>query len=204
MAPWTIPQLWPGRTVAVLASGPSMSPEIADQVRAAGIPAIAVNNTRELAPWADLIYACDEAWWAKYPAALALPGLKVTMGAVKGVLRVGNAGSAGYDHKDLQGVHTYGNGGAQAIQIAAKAGASRILLAGFDMHGTHWHGEHHAPLRNSTVASFERWLLLMPQLAAALAERGVEVINCTPGSALTCWPITTMEKALAACPVPAA
>lgn len=203
MEPWTIPRLWPGRTVAVLASGPSMTAGVADQVRAAGIPAIAVNNTRELAPWADLIYACDEAWWAKYPSALAMPGLKVTMGGVRGVHRIGNAGSDIYTD-DPSSVTTYGNGGAQAIQIAAKAGAARILLAGFDMRGSHWHGEHQAPLRNSTVASFERWLLLFPKLASALAARGVEVINCTPGSALTCWPIMTMEEALAACPVPAA
>ena len=32
---WTIPRMWEGRTVAVMASGPSMSQEVADKVRAA-------------------------------------------------------------------------------------------------------------------------------------------------------------------------
>ena len=30
---YRVPRLWPGRTVAVLATGPSISQEVADQVR---------------------------------------------------------------------------------------------------------------------------------------------------------------------------
>lgn len=47
---WTVPQMWAGRTVAVMASGPSMSKDVADKVRAARLPVIVVNNTYRLAP----------------------------------------------------------------------------------------------------------------------------------------------------------
>ena len=41
---WTVPRLWPGATVAVLASGPSMSAAVAEEVRRSGVPTIVVNN----------------------------------------------------------------------------------------------------------------------------------------------------------------
>ena len=45
MSFWSVPRLWPGATVAILASGPSMNQAVADRVRAAGLPAIAINDT---------------------------------------------------------------------------------------------------------------------------------------------------------------
>jgi len=199
---WTIPRLWPGRTVAVLASGPSMSQAAADQVRAAGIPAIVINSTMRLAPWADLLYAADEAWWQNTPGSLEFAGLKVSCEPVQGTLRLMRAGTVGYTD-DLMSVYTYGNSGAQAIQIAAKAGARRILLLGFDMAGGHWHGQHQAPLRNTSQELYAVWRERLDTLAAALRDRDVEVLNCSPASALQCWPKVALEDALA-CPVPAA
>ncbi|MBI3150079.1 MAG: hypothetical protein HYZ17_16365 [Betaproteobacteria bacterium] len=187
MTAWSIPREWEGETVAVLASGPSMSQDVADRVRAAGIPAIVVNNTFRLAPWADILYAADAKWWDATPDAMRFAGLKVSCEPVRGAMSLRNAGKLGYsDEPDC--VHTFGNSGAQAIQIGAKAGGARILLFGFDMRGGHWHGEHQKPLRNTTPASFERWAADMQTLAVALAQRGVAVINCTPGSALRCFP----------------
>src|SRR6185436_8474475 len=103
MTYWTVPPMWKGRTVAVLASGPSMSQSVADSVR--HLPRITVNTTYQLARDAEITYACDAVWWAKYPDALEGPGLKVAMEAVPGthpptpeavkVLR--NSGRTGFD-----------------------------------------------------------------------------------------------------------
>jgi hypothetical protein len=182
---------WQGRTVAVLASGPSMSQEVADRVK--GLPAIVVNNTFRLAPWADVLYAADAKWWAVTPGAMEFAGLKLSCEPVRGIQNLRNAGASGYsDEPDC--VHTYGNSGAQAIQIAAKAGASRILLFGFDFRGSHWHGEHPKPLRNASQEILRQRAESMKVLAAELAKRSIEVRNCTPGSALTCFPRHEMEK----------
>lgn len=183
---WAIPREWEGETVAVLASGPSMSQAVADRVRASGVPAIAVNSTFRLAPWADILYAADESWWTSTPGSRKFDGLKVSCSKVPGVLRLRNAGRIGYSD-DADCVHTYGNSGAQAIQVAAKAGASRILLYGFDMRTGHWHGDHPFPLRRTSEASYDAWTADMQVLADALAARSIEVSNCTPGSALGCF-----------------
>lgn len=204
--PWAIPPLWPGQTVAILASGPSMSAEVAAKVRAAGVPVIAINSTFRLAPWASMLYAADRAWWAANPEAMKFAGIKVSCERYPGVESLRNAGTIGYTD-DAWGIHTYGNSGAQGIQIAAKAGASRILLCGFDMHdraGSHWHGDHPAPLRNTQTELYARWIVQMAVLARHLAERGVDVLNVTPDSALKCWPIVDLEAALAPRPVLAA
>ena len=192
---WSVPRLWEGATVAVLASGPSMSKAAAEAVR--HLPCIAVNTTFQLAPWANILYGADAAWWLHTPGALQFEGSKVTMEEVRGVNRIGRAGKAGYSDNPAE-LHTYGNSGAQAIQIAAKAGAKRILVLGMDMQGDHWHGRHPAPLREThtdVYALFRDWMRV---LAKELERRDVEVLNCCPTSALECFPRVSLEKALAA------
>lgn len=173
-----------------------MTQEAADRVRAASLPTIVINSTMQLAPWADMLYAADEAWWKNTPGSLEFKGLKVSCELVRGALQLIPAGNIGYSD-DPKTVFTYGNSGAQAIQIAAKAGAKRILLLGFDMKGGHWHGEHKSPLRSTLQDLYAVWCDRLVKLAQALDERGVEVVNCSPDSALNCWPKLSLEEALA-------
>ncbi len=195
MQAWTVPRLWEGKTVAVLASGPSMSKDIADQVLAAAAPAIAINNTYLLAPWADMLYAADASWWAAHPAAAGFEGLRVTVQDVPGTLKLRCSGPAGFDpHPGA--VRSGGHSGHQAVHIAMHAGARRILLCGFDMHGTHWHGEHAAPLRNTAAGTYGRWVEQFAELGAAALELGIQILNCTPRSALTCFPAMNLADAL--------
>src|SRR5690349_21512799 len=63
--------VWPNSEVAILASGPSMTPKIADLVadwksKAGNRKVIAINTTFKLAPWADVLFACDLPWWNHY------------------------------------------------------------------------------------------------------------------------------------------
>src|SRR3546814_7286157 len=57
---------WDGMTVACIASGPSLTAEDCESIRTAGLPAIVTNNTWQLAPWADVLYAGDYQWWKRY------------------------------------------------------------------------------------------------------------------------------------------
>jgi hypothetical protein len=196
---WRIPQLWPGATVAILASGPSMSLAVADLVRAAGMPAIVINTTHRLAPWAAMLYAADIEWW-QHPSnadAATFAGLRVSCQQVPGVLALRNAGTVGYsDEPDC--VHTIGNSGAQALQIAIKAGAKRVLLCGFDMHGGHWHGVHPAGLRDTAPENYVTWVGRFEKVAPLLKARA-DIVNVTPGSALKCFRMSTLEEEIAAC-----
>lgn len=195
--------MWEGETVAVLASGESMSAVVAEFVRWR-CRTIAINNTWQLAPWADMLYAADASWWDKYhPYTRDFKGLKVSASAECGrypdVLKLEYSDAPGGDgfDPDPAFVRKGGNGGFQAIHIAAHAGANRILLCGFDMRGGHWHGRHTYPLREHGEGIFIEWIRRMNSIVQPLAERGIEVINCTPGSALKCWPVMLLEDALA-------
>lgn len=197
-----IPRDWEGETAAILGGGPSLTE--ADVAAVRGLRTIAINNCCYRAPWADALYACDVRWFTWHPeAAKGWRGELWTLENTKivpeypHIRNLRNYGKAGWiDAAD--GIMTGANSGYQAIQIAAKRGARRILLLGFDMRAVdgrrHWHHEHPAPTWDGVYKS--RFLPHFPALAEALAARSVEVINCTLGSALTVWPIMSLADAL--------
>lgn len=182
--------LWRGETCYILACGPSLRGFDASVLR--GRRVIAVNDSILLAPWADVLYACDARWWQTRAAVIAgYGGLRVTLeNQIPGVLRLRNAGVDGLE-TEPDGLRHGHNSGYQAIGLAYHMGATRIVLLGYDMHtggGLHWNDR---PERQ-TAAGFSRTLaLMMPvfdTLAAPLAVAGVDVLNATPGSALRTWP----------------
>jgi len=187
--------MWEGKTVAIMASGPSMSQAAADDVREAGIPSIAVNNTFELAPWADMLYAADSGWWDVHAqTALKFPGLKVTCHectVYKVVLWLRQSGCEGFD-PDPKMIRTGGNSGYQAIHVAIQAGAKRILLLGYDMGGSHWFGKHKPPLRNTDPNTYTVWISRF----SGLIGHGAEIVNCSKDSAITCFPKIPLKEAL--------
>lgn len=198
MSYWRVPQMWKGMTVAVLASGPSMSFGVADSVR--HLRRVAVNTTYRLAPDADAVYGSDSSWWHANPSALACPGIKCCIeqkpglppNVPDGVVTLRNTGRIGFD-PDPGCARTIDNSGAVAIQIAVHAGAARILLLGFDMRGGHWHHDHHG--FNPSVAYLQRCVVAFRTLARALPS-SVDVLNCTPDSALDCFPRVSLAEAL--------
>ncbi len=196
---WSVPPLWLGKTVAIFASGPTLTPAVVKA--ASGLPRIVVNDSFRLAPDADLLYAADTAWWTVNNDALDFAGLKVTVGSDNPwpqVLRLMNTGSEGFDPKESN-LRTGGNSGYQALHIAIQGRAERILLCGYDMHvkdGYHWFGRHKAPLINTHPDDFPRRAERFAGLAEAADKRGIEVINCSPGSAIKAFPIKPIEEVL--------
>jgi len=88
--------------------------------------------------------------------------------------------------------------GYHAIDMAALAGAARIILLGYDGRvGTnekmHWFGDHPVPSQSNVIAELGRSLR---QLAKPLADRGIEVLNASPGSAVDAFPRVTLDEAL--------
>ena len=213
--PWTVEPEWQGETAAILASGPSMTREQADHVRGK-CRVIAVNNqgidtvdstTGELvpalAPWADILYAADAKWWRNYhDRALKFAGRKVTIKDTLPWDDVFNLKQS-IEHPTFDPRPTHlangGNSGYQAIHLAVHLGATRIVLLGFDMKNganrrRHWFGSH--PGRLDSRGSFPAWIHAMEKLSRVLERMGVEVINCTPGSALRCFRRGKLEEVL--------
>ena len=167
-------------TWALLAPGPSASAADAERVRDAGIPLGAVGNAFELAPWATFIAATDAAWWRRYPAARSTGAEVFTILPMTGVERV---------------PITPVNSGVLALECAKRKGATRILLLGFDMRGTHFFGDYRNGLRNTKP--HQRAQHLKQYAAWGKANRGIEVLNCTAGSALACFPARGLDACLA-------
>lgn len=172
---WTIPPLWPGKTVAVLASGPSMSQKVADSVRQ--LPCIAINSTYLLAPWADMLFAHDLHWWQANPKAEQFAGLRVC----------GQAGEIdAYQVRLPRDTVVMGpghevdirNSGLDAVWLAAEAGAAKVLLYGFDLVPGHWHPEH-VGLGQTAPGTYAILAAGLAQLSDRLRARGVEVERIT-------------------------
>lgn len=200
----SVPKLWPNSLVVCIATGPSLRAEDVQACR--GQHVIAVNDAYALAPWADVLYACDHRWWAEYKGVPSFTGLKyaLTPTPFADVQTLKNTGVDGIE-RDPNGLRTGQNSGYQALNLAVHVGASRILLLGYDMgkakHGrTHFFGEHPAKLRQtSPYASFIKHF---EHARKPLRNLGVEVINCTRGGFLNCFQradlATALQKAEAA------
>lgn len=204
---------WATRPAVVIGSGPSLSDEQLQLVRQARealrVHVIAVNNTVQRAPWADVAYfgdytaikhyrgankgskqqdlasCCVEWWTISKPAAERW--------------KLNHVASDNRPGFGVDRVSMNGNSGAQAINLAMLFGARRILLLGFDMRDVdgraHWFGQHPEVLVQ--VQLYEEWIHKLKIAAPQAKARGVEIINCTPGSALQCFDAKPLEEALA-------
>ena len=85
------------------------------------------------------------------------------------------------------------NSGFQALNMAVLAGAKRILLLGFDGRPGHFHGGHPRPTPNAVYPLYRE---AMKEAAEPLRKAGVEVLNCTPGSAVDTFPKVVLADAL--------
>lgn len=214
---WKTEKIWAGETVAVLGGGASMSMEAAQQVRGKA-NVIAVNNQGIVhtdargtvwpaaAPWADILYAADNIWWYhNQEEAAKFKGVRVSIeptshnaqvNPVQDVMVMGHGGPWGFDDRPDY-IRSGFNSGYQAVHLAATLGAKRILLLGFDMHadkGDHWNGDHR--WRPGFRSRYELFIRAFDQLATQLTFRNVDVVNCTQGSALDCFPIASIEEGL--------
>lgn len=197
-------QDWRGQTAVVVASGPSA--KMVDLEEAKGKARfIAVNNSWKLAPWADVLYACDVSWWDLNHGCPEFQGLKLSKDqSAQNRWRVGLVDSGfGDDRINLEPtakVGWGGNSGFGAMNLAAKFGAKKIVLVGFDMttaYGIHWHGRHPEGMHNPTESTTMRWRRSFPEAAQYLADNGIEVLNCSPVSTLTCFPKMPFQQAMA-------
>lgn len=199
--PWSVPRLWPGETVVIVGAGPSLTQEQIDCCRGRA-RMICINRSHELAPWADWLHACDGRFWESYPDAYRFPGIKTTLepsAARDGVRLFKGSGDLGFD-SDSRHVRTGGNSGYQAACIAMHAGAGRIILIGMDCRAVdkrnHWHRRHIGKANDPGDNNYASWRNNWRTLVAPLRARKIEALNATPGSAIDCFPRSSLEEAL--------
>ncbi len=187
---------WRGQTVVILGGGASLTGTalryVARAKQSGRCRVIAVNDAVYLAWWADWLHAADAKWWhANIDFVKRFEGLRTTVDCVPQQWRVyplEATGPKGFDRR--AGRCRGNNSGYQALHCAIQSGASRIVLVGFDMRGPHWF-EGPADRYEADYAG-----VMLPHfktLRRTLKARGVEVVNCSPGSALICFPQRPLE-----------
>lgn len=175
---------------------------------------VAINRAYVLAPWADWLWGCDPgrfwAWcggpgrlYGSEPDAWDFEGEKIVLWSpqlssegrltphlehlrtlvearpeVKVLCHAGDGHHEGWSGKpDV----VFGNNGLyQVLSMLPHTGARKVILVGADMKSGHWHkpwpmGE--PTYENSVVPNFRT-------LVDPLAQARLDVVNCTPGSAL--------------------
>jgi hypothetical protein len=200
------PKLWPDSTIAVLASGPSLTREDADYVRSRVDAVIVVNGAYELAQWADCLYGSDiHKFWTWRQGVPEFHGLKYTVwteaGRRKAAAKLGipalrHVGDTGLS-LDPTSLKTGKNITYAAMNLAVHLGAKRIVLLGVDMQRgpkgqMHCHADH--PDGSGPPCALA--MTMFPTLISPLKEAGVSVVNCTRRTALACFPLEQLELAL--------
>lgn len=198
-----VPRSFEGRTGVVVGTGPSLTPDVLDTLRAASDwhPLFGMNNTYKDLPL-HVHVACDPQWWQTYGPDVELRNHRAHKWTwdpdtharfpytrlVRGQWGDGLSTDPDYIH--------YGHSSSyQALNLAVLYGCHRVLLVGFDMRyptGAPRHyfdglsdaaGEY--PPRLRKYSKFDGLIQCFWTIAR---QKGLpQIINCTPDSALQCF-----------------
>lgn len=218
--------LWVDYPVAIIAGGPSLTPDQVAQVglarEADRLRVIAVNDAYLLAPWADLHYAADAKWHQWHAAGVAKPAIGLTADQVRerwqnfaGVKCSAQSHEDAPEHVHLMRnthhpAHGLGlsrdpgalvsgrNSGFQAFNLAVLSGAKLLLLLGFDgaLGKDGATHWHGGHPRPPHHRVYSEFRRAMSAAERDVEAMGVRVLNCSPGSAIDSWPKVPLTAAL--------
>lgn len=196
-------QPWPNSDGIIIGTGPSLTDEQLDWAmtmkKERGWHLFGVNNIYERLPWIDVLLSCNIEWWDHYwPRSVWLrqgpfakwtwdqpTSFKYGINYIEG--RWGDSLSVNPRY-----IHYGHASGYQALGIAYHYGVRRMYLLGYDMkyppgEKRHYFGEYPKPLQHFPRTGPQgEFTGLIRQFETIDCEAlGLEVLNCTPGSALT-------------------
>lgn len=198
---------WKGETAVLIASGPSLSEQDVSAVRGKA-RCLTINDNWRLAPWADALYAADHNWWHHYRYVHEFTGQKWTVAAhwcdgeaeAHGINVLQARDEPGLSRDPgVVNVGLVGNSGFQALNLAVHFGVSRIILLGYDLNDSgdsHWFGDHPRGLVNTGLSKNAGRRKGFEAAVPDLEDMGVEVINCSRETDLTCFPRADLKVVL--------
>jgi hypothetical protein len=186
----------------VIANGPSLTETDVSLARGLDCLTIAINDAYRLAPWADILYAADLPWWDAYRSKITFDGELWTCNdyaaAKHGLFHI----PVRMDQKwstDPNWIASGSNSGFQGINLAGILGAKEIILLGFDYGSEpgkpkHWFGDHPGEMNKNS--NYRKWLERITRAAPEIEKAGINVINATRETAITCFPKQPLEALL--------
>jgi len=192
-----------------LGTGPSITREQVQQARDKGWALFACNDAIRLAPDAALLHACNYQWWdARWDSVKSLPCEKWTTRKESsdkyGICWIAEVNRPGLS-TDPNLLHNGHSSGYQLVGQAYRCGATRIVLLGYDLKFApdydgrnhragsaprHFFGEYESELQHWPSVKVQNGVHVeLLDLYRSVAVQGlVEIVNCSPGSALDCFP----------------
>jgi hypothetical protein len=171
---------------------------------------IVVNNGYLLGDWPDICFFGDYGWYKSHCLNLAnWTGIKVTCSPAFSDQTKAKAEGIKYLRRDpdrrlglSENPHRVAwgfNSGSSAINLAIHLGCKQVILLGFDMNygpagESHWHQGHGND--NRPRANYARFMQGFPIMAKDAKRIGVEIINCSPGTAIKDFPIAKLKEVL--------
>ena len=202
--------MWLAEPAIILAGGPSIRKH-PDLARLQGVGRIiAINRALELPLEPDIWLWMDQpfyTWAMESPPnecmrrrAREFPGLRVTRVKRKteeaddGIYRLRWKGGRGIGPSFAEGVYIGNNSGYWALNIAYAAGANPIILFGYDCQPSRngkqrWWHDGYAPRKPGGGGVYNRMKQDFEDMAPKFTEAGATILNCSPGTALQCFPV---------------
>lgn len=189
----------------IIGTGPSLSQEQISLAKSSGFPLFGCNNAFKLG--IDVHLACNWQWWDTYwPEIKNYQCHKWTPrqeSALKylGINYIEERWEPGLS-RDKSYICAHHGSGPQIVNMAYHYGCEIMLLIGWDMRypgkisdreylrPRHYFGEYPKNLQHwpRTGPNGELSGLIAEMETIRPADYGIDIINCTPGSAMTCFP----------------
>ena len=172
---------------------------------------IVVNDGYKLGSWPDICFFGDHGWYKIHRQLLAqwtglkitcCPALKENSDGIKWLRRDPDRklGLSENPRRLAWGL----NSGSSAINLAVHLGVRQVILLGFDMQHQpgqiHWHQGHGNERRPDGSLrpgpNYAKWMQGLAIMAKDAIRLGVEIINCSPGTAITAFPVANIREVL--------
>lgn len=183
--------------VVCVASGPSLTKKDLEYCHGKA-KIYVVSDVYKIAPFADVLYSCDESWWDFHSGAFDFGGAKWTLtksAADKYGLNFINCIYGAVWSNKPEFIASGGNSGFQALNLAVIHGATEVILLGYDMQATggqrHFFGDHPPGLHRPS-----NYLGWVKNFVRAADQIPVPVINCSRETAIPCFPRRELRDVL--------
>ncbi len=204
-----------GQTAVCIATGPSLTLDQIEAARQKGFLLFGCNLIYQIVPDLLVLYNVSPLFWAHYwEQGLSDYGAQKWTTNKEAADQFGLNWIAEKNRKGLSTDSTYvhhGHGsGYTLVNLASLMGATRIVLLGYDCRYAknydgkaqkigstprHYFGEYPAFMQHWPSVQVKGGVHVeLVELYRSIKEQGlVELVNCTPGSAIDCVPFTDIE-----------
>jgi hypothetical protein len=199
-----------GKTACCIGTGPSLTMAQVDVARSKGFALTGCNNVALDVPDLEVLYGCNYEWWAAYWDTIKDHPAQKWSSNEKAAKQFGINWTAEKDAPGLSSdprvIHHGHGSGYSLVNLVYLMGATRIVLLGYDLkyapdydgsshrigsNPRHYFGEYVPHLQHwPSVCVKEGIHFDLVRRYGEVARQGlVEIVNCTPDSAIRCFPM---------------